>query len=122
MSLYLDPRVMDKRIPTSFDKDCIICDKKVIWFGPGHRIVHIICANETIGVEEKLKNTLQLRFFKGNDSEKAAAAYMRAIKAVKAACAPDSILAFLERNGEAKLKELFDTIGIQAAFQDPAKM
>ena len=106
----LRPNALDKPAP-----DCTLCDKPATdGFWHNYRWSHHKCVKLLGTADNTLVQTINLMCGDGSN-RRLWAAHDKALKAIKEACAPDSILTFLEKNGIEKTNKLFETFGGQAA-------
>lgn len=112
-------------IKKQYDSEgCGVCEKtgaEVFWFSRYSRGAHAKCFKLVEKSEQKLTNTID-EMFKGTKHGERNVAHIRAVQAVRLACASKTIMSFLEKNGVEALTRLFDTVGIEAAKKTPAKL
>lgn len=103
---------------------CGICEKKgaeVFWFSPYSRCAHAKCVKQIEAAESTLIKKIDSLFKKDNYGEQNIS-HIRAIKAVRKACGSETILSYMEKNGVEALKNLFDTVGVEAAQTSPSRL
>lgn len=117
------------------DEGCGICEERgdlgqsgfVYWYTKNRSSAHFICIQKIGHLEKNLNRTI-LDLFHSNQLNKSESftnfkrVHIQAIEAVKNACGSETLLSYLEKNGETCLAHLFDTIGIEAAKQMVAKL
>ena len=93
---------------------CGVCEKSgadVFWFNPVSRCAHSVCFEEIKAIEADLIATIDSVFQKSDRNM----AHVAAIRAVRKELGGVSIKTFLDTNGAAKLKSIFDSVGVAAA-------
>jgi len=94
---------------------CGVCEKPgadFFWFNPVSRCAHSVCFEEIKAIEADLIATIDSVFQEKRDRNMA---HIAAISAVRKQLGGVSIKTFLDTNGAAKLKSIFDSVGVAAA-------
>lgn len=100
----------------------VLGESFILWFTDKTRGAHLVCHEKIRHLDEKLTKTIRQLFYNNqlNESEnsrKFNQVHREAIKAIKIACGSETILSYLEKNGETRLTHLFQTVGIEAIKQ-----
>lgn len=111
-------------VKSMYDSEgCGICKQsgaEVFWMSPHSRCVHKECFDLIKKSEDNLFVKMDELFKEESNYEKLNMAHVAAIEAVEKVIAKrgeSTIKAYIEKNGEAALKNLFDTAGFEGVLQ-----